>query len=219
MLDMGFEPQIRKIIEQIRVSMVVAYVPYYVNPWYCLLELCTSSCNCSLIGRPSCGVQHGLVKCRHLLENSWMIIFKWTLVRPNWLPIMIFCKSLMSALRVRRKPSECQHFAYTWCTSEWGIFLKTWSCITRIIKLMEEILGERGNNKTIIFTETKRRADDLTRWMRRNGYVTVDFCYRKVSLYSCCLGRLIIASYYRWPAMVIHGDKSQQERDWVLSGT
>lgn len=23
---------------------------------------------------------------------------------------------------------------------------------------------------------------------------------------------------FRWPAMCIHGDKSQQERDWVLSG-
>lgn len=23
----------------------------------------------------------------------------------------------------------------------------------------------------------------------------------------------------RWPAMCIHGDKSQPERDWVLSGT
>lgn len=23
---------------------------------------------------------------------------------------------------------------------------------------------------------------------------------------------------YRWPAVCIHGDKSQQERDWVLQG-
>lgn len=23
---------------------------------------------------------------------------------------------------------------------------------------------------------------------------------------------------FRWPAMGIHGDKSQQERDWVLNG-
>uniref|UniRef100_A0AAY4ABG9 RNA helicase n=1 Tax=Denticeps clupeoides TaxID=299321 RepID=A0AAY4ABG9_9TELE len=46
-------------------------------------------------------------------------------------------------------------------------------------------------NKTIIFVETKRRCDELTRRMRRDG----------------------------WPAMGIHGDKSQQERDWVLNGT
>lgn len=38
--------------------------------------------------------------------------------------------------------------------------------------------------------ETKRKADDLTRWMRRDG----------------------------WPALCIHGDKGQSERDWALSG-
>jgi len=43
-------------------------------------------------------------------------------------------------------------------------------------------------NKTIIFAATKRDVDELTRTMRSSG----------------------------WPAMCIHGDKSQQERDWVL---
>lgn len=38
--------------------------------------------------------------------------------------------------------------------------------------------------------ETKRKADDLTRSMRRDG----------------------------WPTLCIHGDKNQGERDWVLSG-
>lgn len=38
--------------------------------------------------------------------------------------------------------------------------------------------------------ETKRKADDLTRAMRSNGL----------------------------PALCIHGDKSQRERDWVLKG-
>ncbi|CAM9239068.1 unnamed protein product [Lampetra planeri] len=53
---------------------------------------------------------------------------------------------------------------------------------------MEEIMAEK-ENKTIIFVETKRRCDELTRRMRRDG----------------------------WPAMCIHGDKSQPERDWVLT--
>lgn len=44
--------------------------------------------------------------------------------------------------------------------------------------------------KTMIFVETKRKADDLTRGMRRDG----------------------------WPALCIHGDKNQSERDWVLNG-
>ncbi|KAM6966608.1 putative ATP-dependent RNA helicase DDX17 [Tautogolabrus adspersus] len=58
----------------------------------------------------------------------------------------------------------------------------------KLIQLMEEVMAEK-ENKTIIFAETKKRCDDLTRRMRRDG----------------------------WPAMCIHGDKSQPERDWVLS--
>lgn len=40
-----------------------------------------------------------------------------------------------------------------------------------------------------IFCETKRGCDQLTRQLRQDG----------------------------WPALSIHGDKSQQERDWVLA--
>uniref|UniRef100_A0A672IEJ9 RNA helicase n=1 Tax=Salarias fasciatus TaxID=181472 RepID=A0A672IEJ9_SALFA len=58
----------------------------------------------------------------------------------------------------------------------------------KLLQLMEEIMAEK-ENKTIIFVETKKRCDDLTRRMRRDG----------------------------WPAMCIHGDKSQPERDWVLT--
>jgi len=55
-------------------------------------------------------------------------------------------------------------------------------------QLITDIMGEK-NNKTIIFTATKRTADDITIQMRRDG----------------------------WPARVMHGDKEQRERDWVLS--
>lgn len=44
------------------------------------------------------------------------------------------------------------------------------------------------SGKTIIFVQTKRKADELTRAMRGGG----------------------------WPALCIHGDKEQSERDWVL---
>lgn len=44
-------------------------------------------------------------------------------------------------------------------------------------------------SKIIIFTETKRGADQLTRQLRMDG----------------------------WPALAIHGSKSQSERDWVLA--
>jgi len=58
---------------------------------------------------------------------------------------------------------------------------------SKVQRLLDEIMSER-ECKTIIFAETKRKVDDLTRIMRRFG----------------------------WPAMCIHGDKSQNERDWVL---
>ncbi|KAG8176233.1 hypothetical protein JTE90_021337, partial [Oedothorax gibbosus] len=58
----------------------------------------------------------------------------------------------------------------------------------KLFKLLEEIKFQ-NDNKTIIFAETKRKVDELTKKMRRDG----------------------------WPAMCIHGDKSQPERDWVLN--
>lgn len=57
----------------------------------------------------------------------------------------------------------------------------------KLVQLLEEIMGEK-ENKTIIFFETKRKTDDITRKLRSDG----------------------------WPAMCIHGDKSQPEREWVL---
>ncbi|XP_018326302.1 ATP-dependent RNA helicase dbp2 isoform X2 [Agrilus planipennis] len=57
----------------------------------------------------------------------------------------------------------------------------------KLSTLLKEIMAEK-ENKTIIFIETKRKVDEITRKMKRDG----------------------------WPAVCIHGDKSQQERDWVL---
>lgn len=58
---------------------------------------------------------------------------------------------------------------------------------------LNELLQEIGQNqdpgaKTIIFVETKRKVENITRNIRRYG----------------------------WPAVCMHGDKSQQERDDVL---
>lgn len=73
--------------------------------------------------------------------------------------------------------------------------------ITQVVECIEEHGKERKmmdllntimnqpECKTIVFVETKRKADDLTRWMRRDG----------------------------WPTLCIHGDKNQGERDWVLN--
>ncbi|KAI9729720.1 MAG: ATP-dependent RNA helicase dbp2 [Cirrosporium novae-zelandiae] len=58
----------------------------------------------------------------------------------------------------------------------------------RMTKHLERIMENR-ENKILIFTGTKRVADDITRFLRQDG----------------------------WPALSIHGDKQQNERDWVLN--
>lgn len=58
----------------------------------------------------------------------------------------------------------------------------------KLITLLEEITREQ-DTKTIIFVETKRGVDEVTRGINRSGY----------------------------RAIAIHGDKSQQERDYVLN--
>lgn len=38
----------------------------------------------------------------------------------------------------------------------------------KLVRLLEEIMGEK-ENKTLIFVETKRKADDIARRMKRDG--------------------------------------------------
>ncbi|KAL1128902.1 hypothetical protein AAG570_013436 [Ranatra chinensis] len=59
---------------------------------------------------------------------------------------------------------------------------------TRLGSLLREIGTEKGF-KAIIFVETKKKVDDITKAIRKDG----------------------------WQAISIHGDKSQQERDYVLT--
>ncbi|KAK4056224.1 ATP-dependent RNA helicase dbp2 [Microbotryomycetes sp. JL221] len=57
-------------------------------------------------------------------------------------------------------------------------------------RLVQPHLEEIGNaiGKVLIFVNTKNTANDLTQWLRSDG----------------------------WPALTIHGDKEQAERDWVM---
>merc|ERR1712232_792966 len=56
---------------------------------------------------------------------------------------------------------------------------------SRLKRLLEKVMD---GSKILIFAQTKRDGDDLTREMRTDG----------------------------WPALCIHGDKKQEEREWVL---
>merc|ERR1711988_1867303 len=55
----------------------------------------------------------------------------------------------------------------------------------RLRRLLEKVMD---GSKILIFAQTKRDGDDLTREMRTDGF----------------------------PALCIHGDKKQEEREWVL---
>jgi len=57
----------------------------------------------------------------------------------------------------------------------------------KLVRLLEKITSVK-DEKTIIFTATKKMADDITYFLRQDGF----------------------------SALGIHGDKKQQERDWVM---
>eukprot|EP00727_Mastigamoeba_balamuthi_P005049 m51a1_g14542 putative chromodomain-helicase-dna-binding protein 5 (2510) ;mRNA; f:962099-971640 len=56
---------------------------------------------------------------------------------------------------------------------------------TKLTKILERVLPGR----TLVFCDTKKSVDALTRYLRQRG----------------------------WPALCMHGDKEQKERDWVLT--
>jgi ATP-dependent RNA helicase DDX5/DBP2 len=54
---------------------------------------------------------------------------------------------------------------------------------------LNQVLANERDNKTLVFVGTKKTADEIVAFLRRDGY----------------------------PALGIHGDKAQGERDWVLN--
>ena len=76
----------------------------------------------------------------------------------------------------------------------------------KMIKHLERIMEEK-DSKILLFTGTKRVADDITRFLRQDGWPAL------CELFSSP------ASYIETILMMlaIHGDKQQNERDWVLN--
>ena len=65
--------------------------------------------------------------------------------------------------------------------------MEDWEKFDRMYTLLKEIHSQR-DNKTLIFTGTKRLAGEISSTLRRQG----------------------------WGAGAIHGDKKQEEREYVL---
>ncbi|KAK8703049.1 hypothetical protein V6N13_021379 [Hibiscus sabdariffa] len=131
MLDMGFEPQIRKIVSQIRPDRQTLY---WSATWPKEVE--------SL--------------ARQFLCNPYKVIIGSPDLKAN-----------QSINQVVEVITEMEKY-------------------NRLIKLLKEVMD---GNRILIFMETKKGCDQVTRQLRMDG----------------------------WPALSIHGDKNQAERDWVLA--
>lgn len=80
-----------------------------------------------------------------------------------------------------------------WNERFWTTRLVYWLLLpfsSRLLRLLEEIMSEK-ENKTIIFVETKKKCDDLTRRMRRDGYVSSELHIK----------RHCVDAMYRWTSV------------------
>ena len=131
MLDMGFEPQIRQIIEQIRPDrQTLLWSATWPKEIQGLASEFLKDAYKVVIGSPE-------LKANHRIEQRFEF------------------------------PNELEKYP----------------------RLLDVLKKEMDGSKILIFSETKRMCDQLTRNLRQDG----------------------------WPALSIHGDKSQSERDWVLA--
>ncbi|KAK6148313.1 hypothetical protein DH2020_019225 [Rehmannia glutinosa] len=131
MLDMGFEPQIRKIISQIRPDRQTLY---WSATWPREVE----------------------TLARQFLRNPYKVIIGSADLKAN--------QSIHQIVEVM---TDLEKY-------------------NRLIRLLKDVMD---GSKILIFVETKKGCDQVTRQLRMDG----------------------------WPALSIHGDKSQDERDWVLA--
>nr|DAD34460.1 TPA_asm: hypothetical protein HUJ06_005100 [Nelumbo nucifera] len=131
MLDMGFEPQIRKIVSQIRPDRQTLY---WSATWPREVE----------------------TLARQFLHNPYKVIIGSSDLKAN--------QSINQVVEVMTDLEKYK----------------------RLTKLLTEMMD---GSRVLIFLETKKGCDQVTRQLRMDG----------------------------WPALSIHGDKNQAERDWVLA--
>ncbi|KAG4929884.1 hypothetical protein AAZX31_17G082700 [Glycine max] len=131
MLDMGFEPQIRKIVAQIRPDRQT------------LLWSATWPRDVETLAR-------------QFLHNPYKVIIGSPYLKAN-----------QSINQIVEVVTDMEKY-------------------NRLIRLLKEVMD---GSRILIFMETKKGCDQVTRQMRVDG----------------------------WPALSIHGDKNQAERDWVLA--
>ncbi|GFP90763.1 dead-box ATP-dependent RNA helicase 30 [Phtheirospermum japonicum] len=147
MLDMGFEPQIRKIISQylvLKLLEINGIFPMQIRP------------DRQTLYWSATWPREVETLARQFLRNPYKV----TIGSPG-------LKANHSIRQIVEVMTDLDKY-------------------TRLIRLLKEMMD---GSKILIFVETKKGCDQVTRQLRVNG----------------------------WPALSIHGDKSQDERDWVLA--
>ena len=150
MLDMGFEPQIRKIIGQIRPD------------------------------RQTCMWSATWPKEVRQLAADY---------QNDWIQVNIGSLDLSANHRITQIVEVVSEFEKR----------------DRMAKHLETIMSDR-ENKVLIFTGTKRVADEITKFLRQDGWPAL-----------CKLITLYADDALLTLHLAIHGDKLQHERDWVLN--
>eukprot|EP00798_Chlamydomonas_sp_ICE-L_P029125 gene29125-32343_t len=175
MLDMGFDPQIRKIVTQIRPDRQT------------LLWSATWPKEVQVISRD-------------FLKDPYQVIIG--------SPDLKACHNITQAVEILTDEMK----------------------FPRLIKILEREMGaaakKGATHRILVFSETKKGCDILTRQLRTDGFPALG-----VPLYPtpCPTPDLMPYPYPSalqltrqlrtdgFPALGLHGDKSQQERDWVLA--
>ena len=141
MLDMGFEPQIRKIVSQIRPDRQT------------LMFSATWPKDVQKLANVSAALNLWMATYLHLPQDFLN----------DFIQVNVGSMELTANHNIRQIVSVCTDFEKR----------------TKLIKHLDQISQESA--KVLIFVGTKRVADDITKYLRTDG----------------------------WPALAIHGDKEQ----------
>lgn len=151
MLDMGFEPQIRKIIDQIRPD------------------------------RQTCMWSATWPKDVRQLASDYL---------NDFIQVNIGSMDLSANHRITQVIEIVSEFDKR----------------EKMTKHLERIMEDK-DSKILLFTGTKRVADDITRFLRQDGWPALCKC---LEINTICAPKANQSA-------AIHGDKQQNERDWVLN--
>ena len=160
MLDMGFEPQLRKIVGQIRPDrqtlMWSATWPREVQQL--AADFLGEDPIHTQVGSLELAANHNIVQNVIVLEGGCCDRLLCTLYQ--LCVVAMFGWGLRSCMRLTHLGSNL--------TFRPVMALTDYEKEREMFRLLEKVMA-KGEAKTIIFVETKRRVDDITRTLRREG--------------------------------------------------